>query len=83
MPQVNDSLFQAILAGVGVIVWLVRLEGKIHAVEKANHETQKDVDDLRVRHETLDSEIVEQLSNIRESLARLEGSLGIKQKRGD
>ncbi len=83
MPQIGDSLFQAVLAGVGFIVWLVRLEGKIHAAEKASHETQKDVDDLRARHEALDSKIVEQLSEIRESLARLEGSLGIVKRKGD
>jgi hypothetical protein len=83
MPEISDNQLQLIVVGVAVIVWLVRLEGKIHAADKANHETQKDVDDLRVRHEALDSKIVEQLSEIRESLARLEGSLGIKHKRGD
>lgn len=83
MPQIDDSLFQAILAGVGFIVWLVRLEGKINAIEKANYETQKDVDDLRVRHEVLGSSLVIQLSEIRESLARLEGSLGIVKRKGE
>jgi len=73
----SDHLLQIGFAVVGFTVWLVRLEGKIHAGEKANHETQKDVDDLRARHEALDSKIVEQLSEIRESLARLEGSLGV------
>lgn len=79
----SDQLLQVGVAVIGFIVWLVRLEGKINAVEKSGHETQKDVDDLRARHEALDSKIVEQLSEIRESLARLEGSLGIRNKKGE
>ena len=62
-----------VLSGIAAIVWLVRLEGKTEAVAKANTETQKDVDELRIRHEVLDVKIVEQLSKVRESLARLEG----------
>lgn len=66
-----------ILASVAVIVWLVRLEGKVMQAERMANEAQKDVDDLRVRHESLDSKIVEQLAEVRESLARLEGALGV------
>jgi hypothetical protein len=60
------------------IVWLIRLEGKIKMIDRANIETQKDVDELRVKHEALDSKIIDQLSKIRESLARLEGKLGVE-----
>jgi len=63
---------------VAFIVWLVRLEGKLSYIEKSGNETQKDVDELRIRHEALDVKIVEQLARIRESLARLEGKLGVK-----
>jgi hypothetical protein len=62
-----------VLAVIGAIVWLVRLEGKTDAAIKSNTETQKDIDELRIRHEGLDSKIVEQLARVRESLARLEG----------
>jgi hypothetical protein len=62
------------------IVWLIRLEGKIKMIDRANIETQKDVDELRVKHEALDSKIIDQLSKIRESLARLEGKLGVDNK---
>ena len=75
----SDTI-QIIASGVAVVVWLVRLEGKINAADKSNLETQKDVDELRIKHEELDSKIIEQLSKIRESLARLEGSLGVHKK---
>lgn len=67
-----------LLAAIAAIVWLVRLEGKTEYAQRMADEAQKDVDDLRVRHENLDTKIVEQLTEVRQSLARLEGALGIK-----
>lgn len=88
MPTINETL-QIVLAVLGImctiitiIVWLVRLEGKVGYVEKLADEAQKDVDVLRVKHEGLDNKIVEQLSDVKQSLARLEGRLGII-KEGD
>lgn len=72
--------FEILLAVLGFVVWLVRLEGKTNHVERLALEAQKDVDNLRVKHESLDSKIVEQLGEVRESLARLEGALGVKKK---
>lgn len=66
------------LATIGFIVWLVRLEGKVLAGEKANVETQKDVDALRVEHNSLNHQTVKQLAEIRESLARIEGRLSVE-----
>ena len=68
-------------AAVAAIVWLVRLEGKIAQNKQLVDAAQKDVDELRTRHESLDSKIVEQLSQVRESLARLEGALGINKEK--
>ena len=61
-------------------MWLVRLEGKVAHNEKMNTNTQQDVNDLRTRHELLDSRLVEQLAQVRESLARIEGAIGVKNK---
>lgn len=72
--------FEILLAVLGFVVWLVRLEGKTNHVERLALEAQKDVDNLRVKHESLDSKIVEQLGEVRESLARLEGALGVNKK---
>lgn len=69
---------EIVTVAIAFIVWLVRLEGKISYIEKSGIETQKDVDDLRAKHDALDIKIVEQLARIRESLARLEGKLGVK-----
>lgn len=63
------------LAFIGGVIWLVRLEGRINAVEKANERTQTDVDMLRVKHEALDSELVRELTQIKVTLAKIEGFL--------
>lgn len=77
MPSLIEYL-EILLAAIALIVWLVRLEGKLGHVERLANEAQKDVDVLRTKHEGLDTKIVEQLGAVRESLARLEGRLGIK-----
>ena len=68
--------FQMILSALAAVVWLVRLEGKILAQEKANVETQKDVDGLRIDH----SKIADDLARIRESLGRIEGAMLSRQR---
>ena len=73
MENLLATYWPFVLSIIALAVWLVRLEGKTEAALKANEETQKDVNDLRVRHEGLDTKIVEQLARVRESLARLEG----------
>jgi hypothetical protein len=77
-----ERYFEILIAVLAFVVWLVRLEGKIGHVERLAEEAQKDVDNLRIKHESLDSKIVEQLGEVRESLARLEGALGVS-KKGD
>lgn len=79
--MIVKDYFELIVAVLGFVVWLVRLEGKVAQVGRLVDEAQKDVDVLRVNHETLSSKIVEQLSEVKQSLARLEGALEIK--RGD
>ena len=72
------DLTTIILAAIGGIIWLIRLEGKIKHNEHLNFETQKDVDSLRLKHEALDSRIVEKLAEISERLARIEGAFNKK-----
>lgn len=76
-----ESVTMLVLSGIGFIVWLVRLEGKLSAVEEANNRTQKDVDELRIKHDALDSDLVKQLTEIKITLAKIEGFMAsIKEK---
>jgi len=67
-------------ASIGLIVWLVRLEGKTSNNEKAIERVEKQADALEIKHEQLDSKLVQQLAAVREALARIEGALGINNK---
>lgn len=80
MENVLSTYWPFVLSIIGLVVWLARLEGKTDGAIKSNEETQRDVNDLRARHEGLDSKIVEQLTRVRESLARLEGYFSGKSK---
>lgn len=68
--QLLINVWPLIAALVGLVVWLVRLEGKAL-------NSEKQLDALQIKHESLDSKVVEQLSDVRESLARIEGALSI------
>ena len=67
--------FAALLAVIGLVVWLVRLEGKVQINREMTALAQKSIDELRVRHEALDSELVKKLSKLETALARIEGYL--------
>lgn len=66
------------LAVISFTVWLVRLEGKVKANEKATDGLAGQVKDLTTRHEALDSELVKKLSSLERSVARIEGYLKAK-----
>ena len=60
-----------ILAALGFVVWLARLEGKVRYNEKS-------IDILTARHDSLDSELVEKLGRLETAVARIEGYLKAK-----
>lgn len=64
-----------ILAIIGFVVWLVRLEGRVKQNERLTEIAQGSVDELRARHEQLDSELVRKLSSLETAVARIEGYL--------
>jgi peptidoglycan hydrolase CwlO-like protein len=68
------DLTTIIISAIGAVIWLVRLEGKVSHINEKSNETQKDVDSLRVKHDALDSKIVDKLAEISERLARIEGA---------
>lgn len=68
MPELLNTAWLIIAGIVSGIVWLIRLEGKI----KYNEQTLME---LKVKHEALDSKIVDKLSLIEKTIARIEGLL--------
>lgn len=56
---------------IGFVVWLARLEGKVRYQEKQ-------IDSLTVRHEALDSQLVQKLTRLESAIARIEGYLQAK-----
>lgn len=75
-----NNYWAPISATFGLIVWLVRLEGKNSSNGKTIERIEKQVDALEIKHEQLDSKLVQQLAAVREALARIEGALGINNK---
>jgi hypothetical protein len=63
--------WQEIIALVGFIVWLVRLEGKT-----VNNE--KRICHVETQVENLESGLVKEMSEVKQSLARIEGYLKAK-----
>lgn len=79
-----DAIVSASGAAIGIIVWLVRLEGRISAQDKAlEHEQssqeqintgiQGQIDGMRHAHSLLNETVVKAVTEVKESLARIEG----------
>lgn len=78
MPTITLSIeliLSLVTALVIVVVWLVRQEGKIAALEARVTAQENRQSVLQEKHENLDSRIMIELTRIRESLARMEGRL--------
>lgn len=71
----SSELMSAVMSGIAVVVWLVRLEGRIKQAEKDIISTFQEIDHLRVKHEALDSRVLNELMEVKQSLARIEGRL--------
>ena len=79
MPLLEDinTYWPIFVTGVAALVWLVRLEGKVGANERGIDRLNDWSHLMEEKHANLDSKIVNQLSEIKQSLARLEGKLGV------
>jgi len=75
-----DEIMTIIGATVGLIIWLVRLEGKVNSIDQKADISQKQIDALQIKHDALDCKIVEKLGELSESLARIEGRLGLERE---
>jgi len=77
-----QTLVYIITSVIGVVIWFVRLEGLSKYNYRMIEELQREILELRTKHEALDSKIVEKLSVIEKTLAKIEGRLIGNQKRG-
>lgn len=68
MLDLVSAYWPILLSGAGFIIWLVRIEGK-------TINTEKRVDHLDQQVNQMDSALVKQLTEVKTSLARIEGIL--------
>jgi len=70
-----QSLIYIVSSLIGIVIWFVRLEGLSKFNNRMIDELRQEITELRTKHEALDSKIVEKLSVIEKSLAKIEGRL--------
>ena len=78
--------FPLFLSALGGVVWLIRLEGRQNMSEKDNARTQADVDAVRmdleatrIELQAVNSKVLEKISQIQQTVARIEGMLEAKE----
>lgn len=83
--EVLKDLGGLLLVAAGGLIWLIRLEGRVNSCQDNNNVLEKKTDKIENKHDALDNRIVDKLSIIEKSLAKIEGRLSIEvtTKRGD
>ena len=69
----TESIVALILSAIGAIVFIMRVEGRTNALHERVERIEKDHDELRIRVQTIDSELVKELTQIKVTLAKIEG----------
>jgi hypothetical protein len=76
MSEMQIYIVEAMVAGfVSIIVWAIRLEG----IAKRSRD---DITELKDAHRALDNKVVDKLSEVEKSLARIERRLGTSNPNG-
>lgn len=75
MEVIQVDPIKAFLAVVGLIVWFTRLEAKTNKNEKDIEKQDIMIAKMKEKHETLESELIKELGEVKQSLARIEGQL--------
>lgn len=73
MIQINPT--QIILAIVGLIIWFTRLEARTNSNQRDIEKQDIIIAKLKEKHETLESELIKELGEVKQTLARIEGQL--------
>lgn len=72
--QLQDAL-QIGLVIIAGLVWLLRLEGKQNFYDKRTSLMEIEIDRIKAKIEVIESDVVKQLSEIKQAVARIEGRL--------
>lgn len=72
---ISAELIAIISSVICGLVWLVRLEGKVLGTTEKLKDLSAQVNNQEKKHEALDNRIMEKLSFIERSLAKIEGQL--------
>lgn len=68
MEFVKIDPFFITVTFVGLVVWFTRLEAKISRAEQ-------DLEKMIKKHDALESELIKDLSEVKQALARIEGQI--------
>lgn len=75
LPSDTQDILAVGTVAVLYVVWLIRLEGKINAVDKDNTRLNRQVENLEEKHTVLEQKIVNELSEVNQKLSRIQGFL--------
>jgi hypothetical protein len=67
--------FQAIITMFFLVGWFARLEFKVSANEKYLEKQDITIAKMKEKHETLESDLIKDLNEVKQALARIEGQL--------
>jgi hypothetical protein len=81
MPIDVTSIVTIAVTVGGMVVWFIRLEGRVNYNEKITLSHDGQLAEQRQRIQAFDDKIVDKLSEIEKSLARLEGRFQIDQEK--
>lgn len=75
-----NAFWPVLMGGIATTIWMIRLEARINENKHNINRLERWSVKMEERHISLDNKIVNQLSEIKQSLARLEGKLGVDGK---
>jgi hypothetical protein len=83
MSEIVHDYFLEISMAIGLIVWSIRLEGKVKQVEKIADMHDEEIKALDIKLNTFDSKLLTKLSEIAERLSYIEGAIKGSQNERD
>lgn len=76
----TEAIVTLALTIIGSVVFIIRGEGRTNALQERLVRIEKDHDELRIRVQAIDSELVKELTQIKVTLAKIEGFIQTYQR---